>query len=233
MTWISGGVMFGNCATGKLRTVSEPTNTMTMEITMATMERLMKNFDIDHLSLVRIHRSLIHRSLIHRSLIHRSLVRRSLIHRSLVHRFFVSCYERLGIHVHTGAHPLNSLNYDSVACIESARDDPSVLDAVAHHNRSNINFIVCTNDGNLVAALQFRYRALGNKQRSRLFADHSSYLAVASGPQNVVRVGEESGDSNRAGGLVHLPIRKIKPSLMWIHGPVRQNQLQPQFLVGL
>jgi hypothetical protein len=28
--------------------VSEPTNTMTMEITMATMGRLMKNFDMDY-----------------------------------------------------------------------------------------------------------------------------------------------------------------------------------------
>src|SRR5277367_516091 len=43
--------MLGNCATGKLRMVSEPTRTMTMEITMATMGRLMKNFDIGHLSL--------------------------------------------------------------------------------------------------------------------------------------------------------------------------------------
>src|SRR5271169_3851609 len=49
--------MLGNCATGKLRTVSEPTNTMTIEITMATMGRLMKNFDMGHLSL-SIRRSL-------------------------------------------------------------------------------------------------------------------------------------------------------------------------------
>src|ERR1700722_5675640 len=57
--------MLGNCATGKLRTVREPTNTMTMEITMATMGRLMKNFDMDRLSLP-IHRSLAHRPLTHR-----------------------------------------------------------------------------------------------------------------------------------------------------------------------
>src|SRR5271156_188511 len=78
--------MLGNCATGKLRTVSEPTNTMTMEITMATMGRLMKNFDMDHASL-SIHRSPVHRSLAHRSLAHRSLAHRSLVHRSLAHRF--------------------------------------------------------------------------------------------------------------------------------------------------
>src|SRR5580765_6935622 len=38
--------MLGNCATGSLRTVSEPTRTRTMEITIATMGRLIKNFDM-------------------------------------------------------------------------------------------------------------------------------------------------------------------------------------------
>src|SRR5208282_1220814 len=38
--------MLGNCATGKLRMVRAPTITRTIEITMATMGRLMKNFDI-------------------------------------------------------------------------------------------------------------------------------------------------------------------------------------------
>src|SRR5271163_522845 len=38
--------MRGNCATGKLKMVSVPTSTRTIEITMATMGRLIKNFDI-------------------------------------------------------------------------------------------------------------------------------------------------------------------------------------------
>src|SRR2546425_12621678 len=38
--------MLGNCATGNARMVREPTSTRTMEITMATMGRLIKNFDI-------------------------------------------------------------------------------------------------------------------------------------------------------------------------------------------
>src|SRR5262249_50975509 len=44
--WISGGAMFGNCAMGKLRMVREPTSTRTIEITIATIGRLMKNFDM-------------------------------------------------------------------------------------------------------------------------------------------------------------------------------------------
>src|SRR5882724_4021064 len=38
--------MLGNCATGKVKMVMAPTITRTMEITMATIGRLMKNFDI-------------------------------------------------------------------------------------------------------------------------------------------------------------------------------------------
>ena len=38
--------MLGNCATGKLRMVRVPTSTRTIEITMATMGRLIKNFDM-------------------------------------------------------------------------------------------------------------------------------------------------------------------------------------------
>src|SRR5712692_260372 len=38
--------MLGNCATGRLRIVMVPTITMTIEITIATMGRLIKNFDI-------------------------------------------------------------------------------------------------------------------------------------------------------------------------------------------
>src|SRR5208282_3525683 len=99
--------MLGNCATGKLRTVSEPTNTMTIEITMATMGRLMKNFDMNHASL-SIHRSLAHRSRLINSYLS-ILGLRS---------------ERLRIHVHAGVHSLNSFRYDPVAGIQATRDDP-------------------------------------------------------------------------------------------------------------
>ena len=38
--------MLGNCATGRLAMVTAPTITMRMAMTIATMGRLMKNFDI-------------------------------------------------------------------------------------------------------------------------------------------------------------------------------------------
>src|SRR6267378_2640648 len=43
---ISGGTTLGNCAMGSPTIVTSPTMTMIMEITMATIGRLMKNFDM-------------------------------------------------------------------------------------------------------------------------------------------------------------------------------------------
>src|SRR5271169_3751878 len=177
--------MLGNCATGKLNTVSAPTNTMTMEITMATMGRLMKNFDMGRPSLS---------------------IRRSLV---LGHKW-------LGIHAHTTAHSLNSFNNDSVSGIEPVSDDPSVINPVAHSDRSNVNFVVGANNSNLVAPLQLRHCPLRNKQRPRLGPDNRTDFGIAAGSQNIVWIGKESGESNRSGGLVHLAIGKIKLSFMLI-----------------
>ena len=43
---ISGGTMFGNCATGKVAIVTAPTITVRIAITIATIGRLMKNLDM-------------------------------------------------------------------------------------------------------------------------------------------------------------------------------------------
>src|SRR6267142_1334942 len=42
--WTSGGAMLGNCETGSVARVIAPTITVRMEITIATMGRLIKNF---------------------------------------------------------------------------------------------------------------------------------------------------------------------------------------------
>ena len=46
LTLISGGTMFGNWAMGRSDMATRPTITMRIEITMATMGRLMKNRDM-------------------------------------------------------------------------------------------------------------------------------------------------------------------------------------------
>ena len=45
-TWISGGAMLGNCATGSSDMDTRPIITIKMAMTIATMGRLMKNVDM-------------------------------------------------------------------------------------------------------------------------------------------------------------------------------------------
>ena len=87
-------------------------------------------------------------------------------------------YKGLGIHVHAGAHSLHPFRYDPVAGIQATRDDPSTIDLVAHGDGSNVDFVVGVYDRDLISALQFRHRALRNKQRPRLGTDYGSDFGV-------------------------------------------------------
>src|SRR5580692_4895391 len=59
----SGGTIFGNCAIGRLTSATAPTITVMIAMTIATMGRLMKNFDTARLlcGLARRRRDGIHK----------------------------------------------------------------------------------------------------------------------------------------------------------------------------
>src|SRR5260370_37068731 len=114
--------MLGNCATGKLRIVMVPTITMTMEITMATMGRLIKNFDIALPSLTLQGK-------------------------------------RLGVHLRARTRLLHALGNHTFALLEPFRNNPLHTNTVANRDRPNGHFIVATDNGDLVPALQLCPRA--------------------------------------------------------------------------
>ena len=99
--------------------------------------------------------------------------------------------------MHAGAHSLNPFRYDSVAGIQAARDDPSVIDPVAHGDGSNVNFVVGLYDRDLISPLQLRHRSLRNKQRPGLGSDYRANFGVTAGSQNIVRIRKKPGKSNR------------------------------------
>src|SRR5271170_5319125 len=61
---ISGGTTFGNWATGRPLIVTRPTMTMMMEITIATIGRLIKNRDMPSVGRLRSRRGQCHRHVI-------------------------------------------------------------------------------------------------------------------------------------------------------------------------
>jgi hypothetical protein len=70
--------------------------------------------------------------------------------------------ERLGIHLHTGAYMLYALGHDAVAGFHSFLNDPQGAEAFADFHRLNDHFVLAVEEGNLIAALKFCNRALGN-----------------------------------------------------------------------
>jgi hypothetical protein len=66
-----------------------------------------------------------------------------------------SAAKGFGIHVHACVHSLNSLQrYDSIPGIQPARNDPSVIDPVAHSDGSNAQLCYGVyNDGDLISRL--------------------------------------------------------------------------------
>src|SRR5580700_5968177 len=128
---ISGGTTLGNCAIGSPDKVTKPTMTMMIEITMATMGRLMKNFDMRLVLFLCGHRFGGHLN---------------------------GCVCR--IYQRSLAHLLDALKHHTLARLQTLLDDPQAAHAIAHSHRLNVDLAVCVHDRDLIAALQFRHGAL-------------------------------------------------------------------------
>src|SRR5271168_4279562 len=114
---ISGGTTFGNCAIGRPAMETRPMMTMMMDITMATMGRLMKNLDIRLLSGLR------------------SVLR--------IHGLGGQRHRRIG-GVHQASLPdlLNPLNHHPLPWLEALFDNPEVAGLIPHPHRLDVDFVV-------------------------------------------------------------------------------------------
>src|SRR5215469_8486414 len=157
--WISGGAMLGNCATGRLRRVSEPTRTRTMEITIATIGRLMKNFDMT----------------------------------LPAHRFRAEWFR---VDLDPGANFLDSFDDYSVTWIEPTGNHPAPIHLCPHCHRANGYFVASVNNCYLITALELRDRSLRNQQRPLVCPDYRTNFGITAGFQDVVGIGEESGNAD-------------------------------------
>src|ERR1700731_892197 len=188
--------MLGNWATGRLRIVMAPTSTMRIAITIATMGRLMKNFDMG---------------------------------------LPILCgrAKRLGAHLRARAYFLNSFGDHSFARIQPFSNDPLGADAVAHLDCPNADFVLAPHNRNLVTALELCHRALRHKKCTLLQPDNRANFSIAARPQNVPRIGKQSGDPNCPGPHIDLTVCKVERTFVRINGGVRQYQLQAETLVRL
>src|SRR5215472_14868944 len=114
---MSGGAMFGNCAVGRLSNTNTPTSTMTIEITMETIGRLMKNL---LMGLLPRHAGSLLPVVVLRS--RRGLVRQSLTRRRLI---------RFRRHRHAFLYLLDAFGDHPIPCPESLQHHPQRADLLA------------------------------------------------------------------------------------------------------
>src|SRR6478752_4437955 len=115
---ISGGTTFGNWATGRPTSVTSPTMTIMMDITMATIGRLMKNFDIGLFGW-----------------------RSGNGHGYRLRR----CIGR--VHNSPFTNFLNPFNHNTLARVETLLNNPECPTAFAHTDGLDMNLVVCWHDG--------------------------------------------------------------------------------------
>src|SRR5712692_9460959 len=146
--------MLGNSATGRLAIVTEPTITMRMAITIATMGRLMKNFDIELPFL----------------------------------RFGSRGRKGLRVYLRPWLNFLHALSDNAFTRLQPFIDNPHGTRAVTDLDGSNAYLVLAVHDRHLIAALEFRHRALRNQQRTLLDSSRSSNPAIPSRAQNISRI---------------------------------------------
>src|ERR1700690_2251969 len=178
--------MLGNWAIGRLRTVSEPTSTRTMEITIATIGQLMKNFDMT----------------------------------SPAHRFRGEWFR---IDPAPGAHFLPPFDDNALTWIKPTCNHPAPIHLWPDCHRPNVHLVVGVKDCHLIATLEFRDGALRNQQGLLFGPDYRTNSGVATGPQNVIGIGEKSRQPNCAGALIHLTVGEVERPIVGIGRTVRQN----------
>src|SRR5260221_12612270 len=135
-TCISGGTILGYWATGRPRNATIPAIVMMIEITIATIGRLMKNFAITPPAfLARRWLSFLFR------LPGTSRIR---------FRLLVG----LGRHSHARPNLLDSLANDLVPFLQSLRNNHLPVKARSDFDRPNLGFVILADNSDLITALQ-------------------------------------------------------------------------------
>src|SRR5689334_11726635 len=156
LTWTSGGVMFGNCAVGRPTIATMPTITMTIEITMETIGRFMKNLYTILLSGFAACRVWD---------FHRGGAR----------------LKGRGADFHALAHLLHSLGHDTVAGFQAFVDNPHSVNLRPDLNRANTHLVIRADYCGQIPALQLIHRTLRDEQGVLLNPHHCADVAKSTG----------------------------------------------------
>ena len=97
-------------------------------------------------------------------------------------------------------------------------------------DRAQLDLVVCADDGDQVAPLDFGDGALRHQQRVLQRADRGPHLAEQSRPEKQVRVGEDRADLEGAGGRVDLSVKQQEAPFFAMDTAVGENQFERDVL---
>jgi hypothetical protein len=133
---------------------------------------------------------------------------------------------------HSRANLLRSFGDDLLAGLQSLADDPVAADTLADGDRTDVDFVLGRDDCHQVLALDFGDGTLRHDERAFLNRHRGTHLAVLAGAEEVLRVREQRGDLEGAGAGVHLPVEQQKLSGLGVEGSVDEDQFERCRLAG-
>ena len=116
-------------------------------------------------------------------------------------------------HDHSFTNFLEAFDHHALAGVQAILDDPEIAAPLADPHRLDVDFVVCVHHGNLVAALQFRHRALRHQQGVVFQIELHPHARKFAGTKRVARIGEERLQPERPGGWANLPVRRVDSGL--------------------
>ena len=134
--------------------------------------------------------------------------------------------EQLRIDHHAAFRFLEAFHHDAVAGFETAFHDPIRAELLADFDGLQADGIRLAHDRHLVGALHFRHGALRHEQRIRHRMRLGAHPGVLAGAQNGIFVGEKTGNLQRAGVGIDLPVSEEELSGLRVNRAVGKNQLQ-------
>ena len=180
---------------GRPDMATRPMMTMRMEITMATMGRLMKNLDMV-----------------------------SYLFSAGAGGHCRFRREGLGHNGHSGPDLLGPLGNHLLSGLQALVDKPVGTDPFPDLHRPDIDFVLRSNHSHQVFPLDLGDRPLRHEQGPFLYLHHGPNPAILSGAEQVVLVGKEGPHLEGAGGGINLAICQGKPTFMRINTAIGKDQ---------
>ena len=139
---------------------------------------------------------------------------------------------RLGLHLHPGPDFLEALDDHALSALQPARHDDEVSDALVQGHAPERDLVSLVHHQNGLLALGLLDGALRDEDGVLALLDHGAHSPELPRPQELLGIGEQRLEDDRAGLGVDGPVERGHPTLVRVERAVGQDQLELHWLAG-